>query len=240
MASSFRQSLLRWLPVLAAACLIVLFTRLGFWQIERAAEKDEIETNYRQMTSAPLKRLGRYRQQQDFQPIIINGQWLAGRTLLLDNQVRDKQPGVHVFNLLRPDGGGPLLLVNRGWLAMPNRAQPPRPEQLSKPVTLAGKLTRPPATGIVLGEQTLTSASQQLVTRIETDQIASWLGESVAGQVLLATGPTAFTSDWAPKFMPASRHRGYAFQWFALAATVLLVTLVLQWRVQRKTDETTD
>ncbi len=234
MTSVLRQFAVRWIPVLAALALIALFCRLGVWQLQRAAEKDGIEAEFQAMQAAPLLRLERYTEQTAFQPVVIDGRWLPNRTLLLDNQVRDKQAGVHVFNALKPDGGGPVVLVNRGWQPLPDRQRLPEVEPENRPVTLAGRLHRPPSTGIVLGEQVLTNASRQLITRIDRAQLSDWFGEPVADQVLLATGPAAFTSDWKPNFMPASRHRGYAFQWFALALTVFLVTAILQLRRLRK------
>ena len=62
-------------------------------------------------------------------------------------------------------------------------------------------------------------------------EIARLLGESswtsAADLVLLDPGePDGYVRDWSPPGFPPMRHIGYAVQWFAMAATLLVIWVV--------------
>ena len=42
--------------------------------------------------------------------------------------------------------------------------------------------------------------------------------------------PYGFVRDWTPPGSDETRHLGYAFQWFAMAVTVVIVTVVVTLR----------
>ncbi len=228
--SSGRQILLRVIPAIAAVLLMLFFLRLGFWQLDRAEQKQQLVNAFATNVNAEPQLLERFETKARFTPVRLRGRFVDGRTVLLDNQIRERQAGVHVFQVFQPAAGGPAILVNRGWQAFSDRSTPPDPAALTGPRDVIGFLNQPPAGGVRLGEQLIGEQSPLVVTYLEPEQLIAWAGTELAPQVLLATDETAFTSDWQPNLMPPERHRGYAVQWFALAVTVLLVTIVLQWR----------
>ena len=70
----------------------------------------------------------------------------------------------------------------------------------------------------------------------DASDVAAELGEAVLPFVLLLDQkePHGFVRQWEPEEMAASRHFGYAFQWFAMAA-VLSALLIFRFRRKRKT-----
>ena len=108
-----------------------------------------------------------------------------------------------------------------------------------RPLDLEGLLAPPPSAGIAMGapfEQAPGGAL--LALRMDMPALSEALDVPLAPRVLrpdperavegLATG----TRDLLllPNTLPPERHRGYALQWFALAATTLVVALVLGLR----------
>jgi surfeit locus 1 family protein len=42
--------------------------------------------------------------------------------------------------------------------------------------------------------------------------------------------PDGFVREWIPTVMSADQHRGYAVQWFAMAAVILILFTALSWK----------
>lgn len=226
----------RWLPIVAAIALIALFLRLGFWQLGRAEEKAAMFADFDQRAgSAPvlvsdgdaLSDVPRY------QAVRLEGRFDAAHTLYRDNQTRDGRPGVHVMTPFVLAEGA--VLVNRGWVAMPSRSELPAIETPEGPLTLSGAVAPPPRVGLRLGSAELPDGPwPKLVTYLDVEQVAAASGQNLAPQVLLLSpaSPGGYVREWRPRVMTPERHRGYAVQWFALAAAVAVVWLVVRWRLR--------
>lgn len=224
------------LAVLAAAG----FARLGFWQLERAADKTRMLAAVQDVLSVRAAR-----------PLAVAGEaarargydWAAGRgrfddrpPLLLDNQQRGGRVGVRVYRIFVPDTAPAPLLVDLGWLPLAgDRTLPaaPRPEG---PQTVRGLLAPPPSSGLALGAAMARSDGAWLLTRVDLEAIARETGLSVplAPRVLRLDPalPLGYARDLdvLPNTLPPEKHRGYALQWFALATTVLVIAVVLTYR----------
>lgn len=230
-----------WLPLVAATIAFASFVALGVWQIQRAAEKQQLLAAIeRGARSAPIElpyadsALAR----GEFQRVQAQGQFLGDRQFLLDNRLLDGQVGYDVLTpLVLADGR--TVLVDRGWLPAGPRREPQGEVALEMPgqVTVTGRLWRPdPA--VALGPAVAPSSGEwpRTVTRIDYDALGEELGRTLTPAVIRAErgAPWVLTPRaLEPQFGP-ERHYGYAVQWFALALTVLVVTGALQWRRRRR------
>lgn len=238
--SRIRNTLSWWV---VAVALAAAFASLGAWQHGRAAEKEALLAHAAQVLQvrAPVPlaaasdpaRSGRL-------------EWSAGRgafadigAFLLDNQRHEGRIGVRAYRVFLPVGAPPLL-VDLGWLPFgPERAVPnvPKPEG---PLELRGLLAPPPSPGLRLGEGIAPAGDAWLLTRVEADAIAraAGLDTPLAPRVLRLDPalPIGHPRDLEvlPNTLPPERHLGYAVQWFGLAATVLVVALVLTLRSRRR------
>lgn len=215
------------LLAVAAAC-----TRLGAWQLERAAQKQDTLDAFAGAPQLPLEdaldtgaRWALVRARGEFDPT---------RHVLLDNQLLAGRVGVHVFTPFRTDDG-PWLMVNRGWLPLEDRRRLPVFDTPPGPVTVHGRLAPSPVPGRQLGEADRLERDNwpQLVTYYRAGDIGAALGADIAEPVLWLApdAPGGFAGrDWQPVTMTPSRHVGYAVQWFALALTALVIWGVLGWR----------
>ncbi|MGH8072752.1 MAG: SURF1 family protein [Lysobacter sp.] len=227
---------------LLAVATIALFTRLGFWQLDRAVEKQAMldaaahvlaDRNVHPLSAASdAARAGAY----DW--AVGRGSFDARPALLLDNQQRDGRVGVHAYRIFQPELGG-FLLVDLGWLPLAgDRTLPtvPRPEGT---IELRGLLAPPPSTGIALGPGLMREGDNWLLTRIDMDAISSETGLSIplAPRVLrldpaMQLGYERDLELLANTLTP-DKHRGYAVQWFGLALTVLATAILLTFRSLR-------
>lgn len=224
-----------------ALLLATGFAALGFWQSGRAVEKERL------LAAADSVLVAR-----DARPLSIAADpgrrglldWSAGRgqfvdapPVLLDNQLRDGRPGVRAYRLLDTGGAG-WLLVELGWLPLPgDRTLPtiPRPEG---PIELAGLLAPPPSAGLRLGEPLGWRGDTVLMVRLDLAALQEAVGHPVAPRVLRLDPalPVGYERDLEllPNTLPPDKHRGYALQWFGLAAAVLVTALLLTVRALRR------
>ena len=231
-------------PSLAAVALFLLFIRLGFWQLERAQEKQALQLSYQSRISAApvdLAQASRQRVRADrmhWRRCVLEGVYDPQPTYLLDNQVLRGVVGYQVYSRVALEGGASVL-VDRGWVAAPEtRQQAPRVETVTEHVALTGVAGPAPVTGIRLAGDVAETLGGNLVRvqRIDLAQIAAQNDWALLPYIVRLDPGTAGALAWngyEPGFRK-ERHLGYAFQWFALAATVLVIYLVVNLKKRKE------
>lgn len=228
----------------AAAGFFVLFCAAGIWQWQRAQFKDRLFAAWAALPVQPELPLTDALAQTDRETLVkvrVRGRYLPGRNILLDNQTRTGgRIGVSVYSVLQLVEGGQGLLVNRGFAVVPrDRSSFPDPAVPPGEVEVSGILSAPPATGLRLGADRPAPDPVRwplLGTTIEPEALSPLLKVPLLPSVLLLdpADPHGLERDWQPQTLPPERHRGYAVQWFGLAATVLVVTLLMSIRQIRR------
>ncbi len=226
----------RFIPVISALLFLGLFTRLGFWQLDREQEKRALFEGFETAMAQPPRVLDPYSPQPRFSRVSLTGMF-TGEQFFLDNQILDGQPGVHVYAPFALDSVDSAMLVNRGWLPMDRtrRTLPELPPIPEGPATVAGHLYSYPQPGIKVGQPDYDAPAPWLFVYLEPDKLAEALGQELTPQILLATDadPGPFTQVWEPRVMAPEKHRGYAIQWFSLAGAVVIVSLILLLRMKK-------
>ncbi len=226
-----------WLPHAAALLCLVLCVRLALWQIERAAEKEQ---RLAQWEDAPAVALGPDQQPERFATVSALGRFDPERHVLLDNQIRNNHPGVHVFTPFRMQGSDTTYMVNRGWQPWDRNAdRTPRFDTPRGPVTITARVSDAPRVGLQLGEAADLDPANwpNLMTYYDSDRIRDALGASVADDVLLLDPdhPAHLSGDqWQRVNMGPERHIGYAFQWASIGLAIFLIWLILTIRKFRR------
>jgi surfeit locus 1 family protein len=226
-----------WWSVLLTIAGVLVFVRLGVWQLHRADYKDELLRRYAAAASAPVQAFDAVaaRPPQDVYPRVrVQGVYRADRLYLLDNPKHDNLGGVEVFAPFQPRGQSALLMVDLGFL--PGNGTDKTPQLPPLPTgeqTLQGLYEPPPGTGFEMGGNALTQQTQWPKTSIyfDLDQVAADLQSKLYPRILALDADTAsiyvrvHTLDLSS--MPPARHRAYAFQWFTFALAAVVMFLVL-------------
>lgn len=213
-----------------AACLFPVTLALGFWQLHRADEKRALlEVHAGRAAADPVPFAGiKARADNDYLRVVVTGKIDNERVFLVDNRVRHGRPGYEVVSPLRTDDGR-WLLVNRGWIqaGLDRRVLPVVPP-LTGEVKLTGYLYRNPGKPFSLGDdQWQPGRWPQIVQHVEPERLEERLGVDLFPYSLRleASASPGLEPGWEIVNLPPSTHIGYAVQWFALAATLLVLTV---------------
>lgn len=243
MTPHYRSNAKRAIFAVLALLGIALFCTLGSWQWSRAAWKQgllaERAAVLEKREAVPLDAAfdAPRREALDWSAGRLR---FDGRLVFLDNQQHDGRAGVRVYGVLE-DRRGPIL-AELGWLPWGAARELPEARVPPGEVDVAGVLVAPPSSGLAIGKgvQVIEGGSRYLVTRIDLDTLSVAIGLSTpfAPRVLKLDPalPLGYARDLdlLPNTLPPERHRGYAVQWFALAATVAVVWTVLTLRTRRQ------
>ena len=224
------------LPTVAALLMLALLLSAGFWQLRRAEEKRAIvvEQAYRgdkpPLVLAPHMAGSASLESWRHRLASAAGHYRGDRQYLLDNRTHSQVAGYHVLTLLRLADSDVHLLVNRGWLPVgPDRRQLPRIAVGEDAVKPRGVIVAPPAPGLALGASGYDDAGwPRVVQWLDLDRIQEQLDKPLLPFVLqlAADADLGYVRDWQIRAgLTPERHVGYAVQWFALAAALVVLSL---------------
>ena len=225
---------------LLALAVVIGFIALGRWQLQRATFKEHLIAQSALVLDRRVPvalAAANDIDANDFVWVAGEGRFLAQPALLLDNQTRAGQHGVRIYRLFQPEVSRRPLLVELGWRPLPPQRTLPHEPTLDGRYRLQGLLAPPPSPGLAIGAaDQLQADGSHLLTRIDIGVLAKSLAlpGGLAPRVLrldpaLKLG-YARDLEILANTLPPARHRGYAVQWFALAATVGVIALYFMFR----------
>ena len=223
-----------WFIQLVTLVLLITFIVLGMWQVNRGNFKEEIQRrttdNRQEVTSLvdlPFDDPAQWR----YQLIKLRGHFVSEKQFLLDNQIRDQQAGYSVLSPFYVQKSGTWVLVDRGWIPQgSNRAEFPVISVHEKPVEILGSVYVPYQKAFTLGEiaQGEDLGWPRRIQYVDYEELSARLG-GVLQPFTLRLHPSeasGYRRDWLNTQLSASKHYAYAFQWFALAAAIVVLWFV--------------
>ncbi|WP_317203236.1 SURF1 family protein [Janthinobacterium sp.] len=221
----------RWIPFVATVLLVALGVSLGQWQDRRAAQKMALEAKLAAGNAAAPLALGARAlapEAVELRRVAVTGQFVPGWALYLDNRPYQGRAGFYLLMPFRIEGSNMHVLVERGWLPR-NTAQR---ERLPDYTTPAGTVTIQGIARLNAGHVMQLGSAPPLrpnaiVQNADVAQVSAASGLALQGFVIEQTGAGAeaggaLVRDWPAPALGVEKHRGYAFQWYALALMALL------------------
>ena len=239
----------RWIPFVVMLLLVALGISLAQWQQRRGDEKvaraARLEAGNQAaplaLTGAPL--LPSDAQAIEYRRVTVTGRFVPAWTVYLDNRPYKSQAGFHVLTPFQIDGSRMHVLVAQGWLPR-NNAERTRIPDYATPagtVTIAG-IARLNAGHVMELGTAPALAPYAIVQNADIGQLAQASGLALQPFILEQTvdGVTAPAAsqlpvrDWPAPDLGADKHRGYAFQWYALALMAFLFFVFTGFRRANK------
>lgn len=218
---------------LLAFAVAAVCVRLGFWQLERRAERAAGNARLEaRLAEEPVALAAPPRDTTGllYRLVTVSGRWDAARSIILPGRALRGAPGVHVVTpLLLADDGA--VLVNRGWLPSPDAAS----ADLSgldepSPVSIAGLALPFPGAGFPAPESHAgtahTDADSFRIVWYAPDEAAlrgqfPYALGAVLVQALPGADAPAFPERIGPPPLDPGPHLSYAIQWFAFACIAI-------------------
>lgn len=200
------------------------------WQLERYQEKVEWQQaltlrqsqaalSYTQLLAMPSHTLYTgFRLHADINP-------KSNNILLLDNQVYQGQVGYLAYQAVEILPNLPWLLVELGFVAANiNRQILPSINPILVPTRLTGRLYNKQANPMSQ-ELMAEKGWPKRIQNLNLKQLEKELNQTLAPAVLQPDSLDTHTlpHPWKPFPMTADKHKGYALQWFVMAAVFILI-----------------
>lgn len=197
---------------------------LGTWQIKRGHAKAELIRQYENRQSAPPLTLSELKPKGDllFYHTMLRGHFENEKTFLLDNKISQGKVGYEIYTPFKIDHSPGVILIDRGFVPMGKNRQT-LPSILPKLDTIvSGILVLPPR--YMKWGPMVDPNNHHAIKRLEyidLKEISAIYQQALFPYLLALKEAAPDTSSLTP--MPPERHYAYAFQWFALALTLLLL-----------------
>jgi len=226
----FRASL--W-PTLAAIAGVVATLALGNWQLGRGHEKAALAQRIDTAShDAPIGLTGAEVRADDvvWRRVEVSGRFEPKYAVLIDNRIVRGAVGYYVVMPLKIEGSERYVLVNRGWVAgTGSRGTLPQIATPAQKLRIAGLATAPSKRYLELSTKTVEGNVWQNLTL-----------ERYRATVPIALQPIVIQQEsqlddglvreWSAPDLGIDKHYAYAFQWFVMAAAIMIIYLACNVR----------
>ena len=224
----------RWDVFLMTLVLAATLAGLCVWQVNRYEQKRAMVANY--LAQGVRRPVALTAVTDDFvslrhRRVVVEGHYDNAQQFLLDNRVHNGQLGAYVITPLRITGSEQTVLVNRGWVAHElDRRVLPDISVAQEARQITGQIDHFSPT-----RRRSTHATQAVnrwpvsIQGIDHEHLSQSVLQTPLLPVLVlldASQSDGYYRDWQmPADYDPGQHRGYAVQWFAMLAVLIIVVL---------------
>lgn len=174
----------------------------------------------------------------DGRRVQVRGSFVPERTVFIDNRTRKGVAGFHVVTPVRIEDSQVHVLVLRGWVARDprERTRLPRVPTPDGPVEVEGLGQATIAQVLELQQAPVPGPGDRLWQNLDFDRFRAWSGLTVLPLMIRETGARedGLVRELPPVGDDVAKHRGYAFQWYAMAVASLGIWVFLTFFRRRE------
>jgi surfeit locus 1 family protein len=230
---------IRWMPALLILIVVAVTLRLGFWQRDRAHQKESLQARITQFENAPAQPIGGATialKDIEFHRVRALGSFVPDKVVYLDNRPYNDQPGFYVVMPFKLADGG-YVLINRGWLPrnINDRTVIEPYDTPSGQIEIEG-IARADATRAFELGQGGSDPHQLIRQNLDVGAYAAETGLPLQPFVIqqLSDDGDKLVRDWPAPITDVDRNYGYMFQWWGMAVAAVGFGLYAARRAARK------
>lgn len=223
---------LRLIPALACIGVVALGMSLAQWQTRRAVEKEQIASSLQAkshlpaLTSIPADAAD---DALEYRRVVLSGEFLSQWAFYLDNRPLHGVAGFEVVMPFKLADSGRIVLIKRGWQPR-NPIQRTRLPELKTPqgtISIEGVIKNGFDHIMQLGQEPAIK-NGVILQNINLLKVREQTGLNLSEYVVEQTSNIGdhLQRDWSAASSGADRHRGYAFQWYALSLMAIIFFVV--------------
>lgn len=221
--------------------LMMLFVKLGVWQLGRMEQKKVLSHNLQLRTTDNIiefsheegEMINRDIDSFRFYPMQVTGSFLEDHDILLDNQIFEGKAGYHVLTPFLSKVSNTLILIDRGWIPWgEDRNELPEIPKVLGTVVVKGIINQFPA-GLKLANQDEEEDIWPLrVQVVDYHALSDALKYPIFHFILKLQKDSPYGFAIGPIYfgLSSDRHLGYAMQWFTMALATFIYYLVIHLR----------
>ena len=220
--------------------MYVMFT-LGQWQYHKGEYISNLQHTLNErkyLTPVSMDELPHDLEDRIFLPVIVSGTFDTEHNFYFDNRIVNGVAGYDIFTPFRMDNGK-VILVNRGWLKQGRtRQELPEFDTDTSKLSFKALLDRPPSKDFQLSENVHSNVSWPMVLQyIDTQEISGILGYEVMPMVLRLDkdADNGFYREIPVLKLNSAKNTGYAFQWYAMMAALLVIYIAVNTKKRQLT-----
>lgn len=220
------------LPTIATLCLLAILFYLGCWQINRGTIKKNYRIEMEKTSNLPARSFNQVKNlpysEIKFKEVSLDVNF-TGHKIFLDNYTQNKQIGFRLIAPAKINAGRKLVLIDLGFIPALNMKRELPDFQLPNKLHIQGKIYKV-ATGITLSNNII-ETNDKLNYRLQTMEyglLATSLGQDFYNYLIIPNNSISPTLSKIPIEFGISpqKHYGYAFQWFSIAACLMVYYLI--------------
>jgi cytochrome oxidase assembly protein ShyY1 len=237
----------QWKITILVLLFFPILTYLGFWQLDRAEQKEKLLVFYEQQSELAHTSLAVLDAdaKTKYRNVKVTGKYDIDHYWLLDNQPRQGKPGYEIimpFHFNDATGHRRTLLVNRGWIkAEADRSRLPLIETSADQVVINGYLYPLLINAVIQHSQSdLDVEWPKRVLQLDNQAAAAALNQDIDKMMLRIDEDNigSYVTQWPVINTQPAKHQGYAVQWFAMSiALALLYTWLLYREIKDKNNK---
>ncbi len=218
--------------LVSVACGVMI--RLGFWQLDRLAQRRAFNAHYLVQSAAPPLELNAATLAADdltemaYRQVVVTGVYEFSQEMAIRNQSWQSQPGVHLLTPLVITGTQTAVLVDRGWIPLdsyqngdwrafeePGLIPVKGVIRLSQQATFGGRADPTPQPGEVIKAWNFVDL-EKIKPQFSYNLAPVYVQKSPDGTETALPYPNLTEIE-----ISAGPHLSYAIQWFVFTAILL-------------------
>jgi surfeit locus 1 family protein len=225
-----------WIVLFAAIATCAITARLGFWQLDRAAQKTTLQAardaqgRMPALSTTELADAPDTAARQWYRKAAVEGRWIDAESVYLENRTMNGRPGFFVVTPLML-GDGRAVLVQRGWLPRNANDRSAIAPYRTDPglVRVTGRIAPNLSRLYELGS----AASGAIRQNLDPFDYAREIRRSLLPLVIVQddagdASPDGLGRQWPEPASDVHKHYGYALQWFGLSTLVIVLYVWFQ------------
>jgi len=224
-------------PTLVTLVLLPTFIRLGFWQLERAEEKRDLQLDYARRTELPAFRLEsrvNARDELEYRRAYVRGTFDGAHQILIDNKTLKGRVGYYVITPLKMVDSDQYVLINRGWVpAGPTRSELPDVPVTKRHVTIHGVLVRARRDIVMISDKNRDNSGWPARYQwLDIKEFANDTKFKVYPFAMLMDADSAhgYERQWGDIKIEPDKNTSYAWQWFSFAVLLVIIYIAVNFR----------
>ncbi len=223
-----------WKAVLCVLFLLACLLRLGFWQLDRAEQKQQIQSDLDALRLAkpiPVESL-RLDDENMLKGVKVklDGSYVNDKSILVNNQFFQNRPGYEVITAFKLHSNNQIVLVSRGWISINyDNRQLPTIEPVIGTQQLVGEIHVSSAGSFFLPQNIESPVSWPLLLYNFDISNIQPLFEMPLLPFVVRLEPTSngvMTRHWRETRLNLENSTSYAIQWFGMALILIVITII--------------